>query len=123
MKRADLFCAIIVAILAVPASAYARCHHYPIHWRYGASTSTIWRTTEGSECASTSLHPNDVGAIVIVSKPHHGIAGKDGPFGVAYKPNWGFRGSDSFVYTITSNSNFSKGAGLVARVAVLVMVE
>lgn len=125
MRISHLSSAIFCAALGVtlPAGALAKCAHPPIPWKFGHSIATTWRTNEGSVCQSTSTRPEHISKIEITSKPRHGTAGKDGPYGVAYKPDSGFKGSDTFVYVVTSNSNYRKGAGRVAKVTVLVVVE
>jgi hypothetical protein len=72
-------------------------------WQFGSSFVGTWRT-DGAVCTSTSNHPENIAAISVVQRPKHGIAGKNGPYGIAYKPDSGFRGNDSFVYTVTSNA-------------------
>jgi hypothetical protein len=114
---------VVLALSAIPAMASAKCAHPPIPWKFGGSISSSWRSTDGSVCVSTSNHPNHIASIEITSKPSNGVAGKNGPFGVAYKPNPGFRGSDAFSYAVTSNAQYRKGAGMVAHVTVYVSVE
>ena len=46
-----------------------------------------------------------------------------GRFGVADRPNPGFKESDSFSYAVTSNENYRGGAGLVAHVMLNVISE
>lgn len=107
----------------MPASVLAKCTHPPIPWKFGHNITTTWHTSEGSVCVTTSNHPDHIDKIEVASKPQHGTAGKDGPYGVAYKPDSGFRGSDEFVYVVTSNSHYRKGAGRTAKVTVVVVVE
>jgi hypothetical protein len=109
-------------ILVWPTFASAKCEHGPIDWNYGGSVETTW-VTDGSACRSRSRHPENVEKIVIETKPRHGVVGKDGPYGVAYLPNPGFKGEDSFSYTVRSNANFRLGAGVVARILVKVLVQ
>jgi hypothetical protein len=112
-----------LAVLAIPSIAAAKCTKPPMPWKFGGSLSSTWRTTEDSVCQTTSNHPENIASIEIDAKPKNGIAGKNGPYGVAYKPNPGFRGSDVFSYSVTSNANYRRGAGLVARVTVYVIAE
>jgi hypothetical protein len=111
------------SLFANSSIAYAACKHPPIPWRFGQQVSTTWRTDGKSVCTSTSNHPEHIERIEIESKPQHGIAGKNGPLGVAYKPDSGFHGLDNFVFAVTSNSTYRKGPGMIARVTVLVIVE
>jgi hypothetical protein len=116
-------CAIsIYAILTAPSLALAGCEHPPIPWSFGRTTSSTWRT-DGSICSSTNNHPENIDKIEIESRAQNGIAGKSGPFVVAYKPNPGFKGTDVFSYAVTSNANYRKGPGWVARVTVHVIVK
>lgn len=104
-----------------PTAVYSACKHEAIPWKFGKQVSTTWQTDDKSVCKTANNRPQHIEKIEIVSKPQHGIAGKDGPFAVAYKPEEGL--SDSFVYAVTSNSAYRKGAGLIARVTVLVIVQ
>ena len=70
----------------------AFCKHPAVHWRYGGSFSSTWFVSEGGVCISTNKHPDDVAYIKITSPASHGIAGKDGPFGIAYHPTPGCKG-------------------------------
>jgi Bacterial Ig domain len=114
---------LIGSLVGSIACAEARCHHPPIHWTFGKTVSTLWSTDEESVCTSRSLYPDSIEKIQIVSKPKHGTAGAAGSDSVAYKPNWGYRGSDAFTYIVISSSNAKKGAGRVARVNVFVDVR
>ena len=102
--------------------AYAGCVHPMTAWQFGSSFVGT-RRTDGAVCTSTSNHPENIAAISVVQRPKHGIAGKNGPYGIAYKPDSGFRGNDSFVYTVTSHANYRKGAGHVATVTINVIIE
>jgi hypothetical protein len=112
-----------LAVLAIPTIAAAKCSHPPTPWKFGGSLSSTWRTTEDSVCLSTSNHPENIATIEIEAKPKNGVAGKNGPYGIAYKPNPGFRGSDSFSYAVTSNAHYRLGVGHVARVTIYVIAE
>ncbi|HEV7600554.1 MAG TPA: Ig-like domain-containing protein [Bradyrhizobium sp.] len=110
------------AVLLISFSAYAKCQHPPTAWQFGQPFVATWRT-DGAVCTSTSNHPENIAEIKVTEKPKHGIAGRNGPHGIAYRPTPGFKGSDSFVYTVTSNANYRKGPGLVAHVTINVVVE
>jgi hypothetical protein len=113
---------ILFALLS-PSMALADCAHPPIPWTYGGTVSSTWVTTNGAICKSHNLHQENIASIQMVTKASHGIAGRAELFAVAYKPNPGFKGSDFFEYAVTSNSNYRRGAGLVAYVKVYVIVE
>ena len=120
-------------LLLTPSFAWSRnfggfnrqgafCKHPSVPWRYGGSFSSTWFVSVGGVCISTNKHPDNVSYIKITSPASHGIAGKDGPFGIAYHPSPGFKGSDTFVYTVTSKAN-SKYRGQIATISVYVIVE
>lgn len=111
------------ALFASFSDAEARCRHPRIGWQFGKSTTTLWSTDEDSVCTSRSLYPDTIERIEILSKARHGMAGTSGPYSVAYKPDHNYRGSDTFSYSVISNSNARKGAGQVARVTVFVEVR
>jgi hypothetical protein len=120
-------------LLLTPSFAWSRnfggfnrqgafCKHPPVHWRYGGSFSSTWFVSQDGVCMSTNNHPDDVSYIKITSPASHGIAGKNGPFGIAYHPSPGFKGSDTFAYTVTSKAD-SKYHGQIATISVYVIVE
>jgi hypothetical protein len=110
-------------ILAIPHVASASCNTHRVPWAFDQTISSTWHTTSGSVCLTVNNHPDNIDAVEIDSKPNHGTAGKSGRFGVAYRPNPGFKGSDSFSYAVTSNGNYRRGSGLVAHVMVNVISE
>jgi hypothetical protein len=122
MYKAAIVASVISSPLAI-STANAACHHQHMPWRFDQSFSSTWRTDNRSVCTSTNYHPEYIAKIEIVSKPQHGIAGKNGPYGIAYKPEPGFHGSDAFTYAVTSSSNWRGGAGHVAHVTVFVIVD
>jgi len=102
--------------------AAAKCEHPPIPWKFGkGAVNSVWTITDGSSCSSSSNRPQHIQDIEVVTKPKFGIAGRDGPNGVAYQPNPGFKGEDAFSYKVTSNADYRKGAGLTALVHVKVI--
>jgi len=122
-NKAIAIVSLIGSLAASIAGAEARCRHPPTQWRFGQTVSTLWSTDEESVCTSRNLYPDHIEKIQIVSKPKHGTAGAAGSDSVAYKPNWGYRGSDTFAYIVISSSNAKSGAGRVARVNVFVEVR
>jgi hypothetical protein len=107
----------------MPMVAAAKCEHPPVPWSFGSSMHSTWRITGGTPCTSTHLHPENIARIEIEARPKHGVAGKDGPFGVAYKPSPGFKGTDTFSYAVFPSANYRNGAGGVARVTVNIISE
>jgi hypothetical protein len=111
------------ALLEPMSGAQAKCRHEPSHWKFGKTVSVLWSTDEEAVCTARNIHPEKIEKIEIASKPKHGTAGVADTESVAYKPNWGYRGSDMFTYIIFSNANAKNGAGRVARVNVFVDVR
>jgi hypothetical protein len=122
VKGADLspkvFTIAGLGVIAAITNADAACKHPPVPWRFGQSITSEWVTDNKSVCVSTNYHPENIANIEIERKPEHGVAGKSGPFGIAYKPNPGFHGTDTFQYAVRPNDGRS-----VARVSVLVTVQ
>ena len=114
---------IVVLCAGMPTMASAECKHAPIPWEFGRSISSTWRITGGSTCGSNNYHPENIARIEIETRPKNGVAGKSGPFGVAYKPNPGFKGSDTFSYAIIPNAHYRGFLGSVGRVTVNVISE
>jgi hypothetical protein len=108
------FLTVLALCAGMTGAASAGCEHPPMPWQFGETFSSTWHITGGSSCKTTSRHPEVIAAIEITARPRNGIAGKDGLFGVAYKPNEGFKGSDTFSYAVTSNASHHGGAGRVA---------
>jgi hypothetical protein len=106
--------------LSRPAMAF--CEHPPTKWAFGQQFSQTW-ITDGEVCKSISNFPENIDEIRITEKAKHGISGKNGRYGVAYKPNPGFKGTDSFTYEVISNANYRKGPGMVATVMITVIVQ
>lgn len=114
---------IIGIFLMVPLSeAKATCKHDGVSSVF-RTAALSWVTDDKSVCTMTMHSPDHIAKIEIDSKPQHGVAGRSGPFGVAYKPEPGFHGSDTFTFAVTSNSNYRKGAGRVGRFTVFVTVR
>jgi hypothetical protein len=122
-RRTIAAAGLIGAILASLSAANANCRHPPVQWRFGKAVSTLWTTDEEAVCISRNLYPEHIAKIEIASKPRHGTAGAAGADSVAYKPNWGYRGSDAFTYIVVSSAESKKGAGRIARVNVFVEVR
>jgi hypothetical protein len=107
----------IAAMVVGCRTAAADCRHDHIHWLFGESTTTDWYT-DGTTCLTTMVHPDHIAEIKIKSRPAHGIAGKSGPFGVAYQPRPGFKGADHFVFVVTPNANVRSREVAIVKVNV-----
>lgn len=115
---------ILVIFAFFPAVGLAKCEHFPIPWTFGGPAQlATWRISGGSSCSSTMNHPENIASIEIEIRPKNGIAGRNGPYGVAYQPNSGFKGTDDFTFKVISNSNYRKGPGLIGRTHVRVISE
>jgi hypothetical protein len=124
ISRRTIAAVSVLGAAVIPLSAAnANCRHPPIHWKFEKTVSTLWSTDEEAVCISRNLYPENISKIEIASKPRHGTAGAAGTDSVAYKPNWGYRGSDAFTYIVISSANTKKGAGRIARVNVFVEVR
>ena len=117
MMMLRVYSAIAVLLVALPAVAQGNCHER-VHWTFGRSTTSTWHVSGGAACSMTNTRPQHIAKIDIDSNAKNGVVGKSGPFGVVYKPNFGFKGSDSFSFSITSNESYDKGAGYVAHVLI-----
>jgi len=109
-------------LIASSAPAWAGCHRSHIPWRYGQEVSSVWRT-DGGVCTDTPNEHQYIAEIRITGRPQHGILGKAGKFGLAYKPNPGFKGTDSLSFAFVSNRSWEGGAGQVAKVDITIIVE
>jgi hypothetical protein len=109
-------------LIASSAPTLARCERSHISWRYGQQASSIWHT-DGAVCTDVPNEHQYIARIRITKRPKHGILGKAGTFGLAYKPNPGFKGTDSLSFAFVSNNSWRGGAGQVANVSITVIVE
>jgi hypothetical protein len=109
-------------LIASSIPAFARCERSHIPWRYGQSVSSTWRT-DGDVCTDVPNEHQYIAAIQITERPKHGVLGKAGLFGLAYKPDPGFRGTDTLSFAFVSNGTWRGGPGQVANVSITVIVE
>jgi hypothetical protein len=109
-------------LIASMAPAWARCERGHIPWRYGQQVSSVWHT-DGAVCTDVPNEHQYIAQIRITERPQHGILGKAGTFGLAYKPNPGFKGTDSLSFAFVSNNSWQGGAGQVANVSITIIVE
>jgi hypothetical protein len=109
-------------LMASSVPALASCDRSHIPWRYGQSVSSVWHT-DGTVCTDVPNEHQYIAAIQITERPKHGVLGKAGLFGLAYKPDPGFKGTDTLSLAFVSNSSWRGGAGQVANVSITVIVE
>jgi len=114
---------VVLALAATAPAAAAGCNGGDVNWHFGKTTRTIWFTSATSPCQSISNHPENIDRIEITERAENGLAGKNGPYGVAYVAKPGFKGTDHFVYSVVSNAHYRKGAGVVSRIEVTVEVQ
>jgi hypothetical protein len=109
-------------LIASSVPALARCERSHIPWRYGQSVSSVWHT-DGAVCTDVPNEHQYIAAIQITERPKHGVLGKAGLFGLAYKPDPGFKGTDTLSFGFVSNNSWRGGPGQVANVSITVIVE
>ena len=109
-------------LIASSIPALARCERSHIPWRYGQQVSSVWRT-DGAVCTDVPNEHQYIAAIQITERPKHGVLGKAGLFGLAYKPDPGFKGTDTLSFAFVSNNTWHGGPGQVANVSITVIVE
>jgi len=107
----------LLILSSVPA--LARCERSHIPWRYGQSVASVWHT-DGAVCTDVPERTSVHCAIRITERPKHGALGKAGLFGLAYKPEPGFKGTDTLSFAFVSNSSWRGGPG---QVSITVIVE
>src|SRR5947199_3091384 len=110
----------LLIVSSVPA--LARCERSHIPWRCGQSVSSVWHT-DGAVCTDVPNEHQYIAAIQITERPKHGVLGKAGLFGLAHKPDPGFKGTDTLSFAFVSNSSWRGGPGQVANVSITVVVE
>ena len=104
------------------APALARCERSHIPWRYGQQVSSVW-PTDGAVCTDIPNEHEYIAEIRITERPTRGVLGKAGLFGLAYKPDPGFKGTDTLSFAFVSNGSWRGGAGKIANVSITVIVE
>ena len=83
---------------------------------------SIWRT-DGAVCTDVPREHQYIAEIRITGRPQHGVLGKAGLFGLAYRPAPGFKGTDTLSFAFVSNNKWEGGAGQVANVNITIIVE
>ena len=100
MTRTTLLVLAVWICCLTPVEAGCRVGGFIFAW--GSDTSANMLVTGGSTCA-INLRAGSRSAfesIRINSRPAHGTAGSSGSYSVAYRPTPGFRGTDSFTFTV-----------------------
>jgi Big-like domain-containing protein len=83
------------------------------------SSKTVAVLTNDTAAAGTTLDP---ASVTVVTRPLHGNAVPNAAGGIAYTPVTGYRGADSFTYTVANNAGAPSNAATVS-VAVMGGVE
>jgi hypothetical protein len=118
----------LVAFAALIGSANpadAGCHVGRFRFSFDSDSSANMLVTGGSTCAinlwaglSTAYE-----SIRITSRPAHGTAASSGNYSVAYRPNAGFRGTDSFAFTVRGTGRVRPGVVRSSTIQVSVTVQ
>jgi hypothetical protein len=109
-------------LIASAIPALASCERPHIPWRYGQSVSST-RHTDGAVCTDVPNERQYIAEIRITGRPQHGTLGKAGLVGLAYKPDPGFKGTDTLSFAFVSNNSWRRGPGQIANGSVTVIVE
>jgi hypothetical protein len=109
----------VAALLLFSATpCRAGCHYDRFRFYTNFDTSTTMRTTSGAQC-TINLVIKGIDSIAVTESARHGVASYNGGIGypkISYRSSSGYKGADSFVFSLT-------GANGVAHVKVSVDVE
>jgi hypothetical protein len=84
-------------------------------WHFAEVRTLSWHSSGGAICAM-ELAPastTTLNNLRVVRRAMHGLAALSGLTGIAYRPQDGFRGRDSFSFSVSGAGNQSKGTTLV----------
>jgi Big-like domain-containing protein len=94
----------LAAVLVVSSTGLADAACAVSRWSfYWGQESTAAMTTDGAPCTTSigrTAGTTEVQSIAISSRPRNGTASASG-ISVNYRPKAGFKGEDSFAFTIT----------------------
>jgi hypothetical protein len=98
------------------SQACADCHAERLgRWHFGETRTLTWHSSGGSICA-TELAPastTEMSNLRIAHRAAHGLAALSGLTGIAYRPQDGFKGQDSFSFSFSGTGSQSRGTTLV----------
>jgi len=114
---------VLLAVLPASTSSLAFCNNPGLgRWHFGEARRLNWHTTGGDTCA-VELSPHrqtQMADLRISARARHGLAARSGLTGIAYKPNEGFKGVDTFSFSFSGAGPETRG---VTTVQVTVRVD
>ena len=123
MRGIVLAVIVLLAVLPASTSSLASCSNPGLgRWHFGEARRLNWRTTGGDACA-IELSPDrrtEMADLRISARARHGLAARSGLTGIAYKPNEGFKGVDTFSFSFSGTGPETRG---VTTVQVTVRVD
>jgi hypothetical protein len=123
--RFGWFCLLGILAAVVAARAFnvipiPECRATPTRLAFDPMTEVKVTTSARTPCLlSLRLGTARVDALTITVDPQHGVVIPRGRTGVVYRPLSGFRGEDSFWFSLDGRANHNPGAAVV-RVGVTV---
>ncbi len=111
----------IVLSSAIASPAFAECSVPSFRFYPGVEVSPVMTVTSGRNCGVIvhAAGQSRFDAVGITEQPKHGTLSPRMGVGVTYRSSPGYRGEDSFVFTVTGK--MSTGSG-TARIRVHVTV-
>jgi hypothetical protein len=123
MRNTALGLIILIALLPASTSSLAFCRNPGLgRWHFGEARRLNWHSTGGDTCA-VELSPDprtQMANLRISARARHGLAARSGLTGIAYKPNEGFKGVDTFSFSFSGIGPETRG---VTTVQVTVKVD
>jgi hypothetical protein len=120
MRKLFIACFAFTGCLASPA--FAECNVQRFSFFPGGTTESNMTVTSGKNCgvvvhAGGQSRFDNVG---IAAQPKHGTLSPRAGVGVTYRSAAGFKGEDSFVYTVTGKMRTGTGTATIKiRVSVI----
>jgi hypothetical protein len=107
MKQSIVLGLIVCCLSTTPVRAACNMPRFPVD--FGTDISTSMSVSNDSRCEMkfwSGRSGNTFESIRILERPQHGIVAKAEGFpSVAYRPNPGFRGADSFSFIVSGRGN------------------
>lgn len=123
MRNTALGLIILMAVLPASTSSLAFCSNPGLgRWHFGEARRLNWHSTGGDTCA-VELSPDrrtQMANLRISARARHGLAARSGLTGIAYKPDEGFKGVDTFSFSFSGIGPETHG---VTTVQVTVKVD
>ena len=121
MRRLVLATIFLTVIGVIEASA---CNVVPFRFNLGSDTSTVMQVGSGKRCA-VILHAgarSTFSGVAISAPARNGTVGA-GSSGASYQSKPGYKGVDSFAFTLTGAGAFTNGGSGKTTVQVSVTVQ